>query len=39
MLITKSELYRTMLSARFFAQICRAFDVGNFRVVSEVNGY
>lgn len=39
MLITKSELYRTMLSARFFAQICRAFDVCNFRVVSEVNGY
>ncbi len=39
MLITKSELYRTMLSMRFFEPICQAFGVGNFRVVSEVNGY
>lgn len=39
MMITKSEMYRTMLSGRFFAPICQAFDVGNYRVVSEVNGY
>ena len=39
MLITKSEIYRTILSSRFFVPICQAFNVGNFRVVSEVNGY
>lgn len=39
MMITKSEMYRTMLSGRFFGPICQAFDVGNYRVVSEVNGY
>ena len=39
MMITKSEMYRTMLSGRFFALICEAFGVGNYRVVSEVNGY
>lgn len=39
MLITKSEIHRTMLSNLFFEAICKAFDVGNFRVVSEVNGY
>lgn len=39
MLIAKSEIYRTMLTGRFFNVICKAFDVGNFRVVSQVNGY
>ncbi len=39
MLIAKSEIYRTMLTGRFFPAICKAFNVGNFRVVSQVNGY
>ena len=39
MLIAKSEIYRTMLTGPFFNVICKAFDVGNFRVVSQVNGY
>lgn len=39
MLITKSEMYRTLLSVMFFDVICSAFNVGNYRVVSEVNGY
>ena len=39
MLIARSEMYRTMLTGRFFNMICEAFDVGNFRVVSQVNGY
>ena len=39
MLITKSEMYRTLLTNLFFEAICKAFNVGNFRVVSEVNGY
>lgn len=39
LLITNSEMNRTMLYGRFFDQICAAFDVGNFRVVSQVNGY
>ena len=39
LLITKSEIYRTMLYGPFFNVICKAFDVGNFRVVSQVNGY
>lgn len=39
MLITKSELYRTMLTGRFFNVICEAFAVDSFRVVSQVNGY
>lgn len=39
MLITKSELHRTLLTTMFFGVICKAFQVDNFRVVSEVNGY
>lgn len=39
MLIARSEMYRTMLTGRFFGLICKAFSVDNFRVVSEVNGY
>ena len=39
LMITRSEIYRTMLYGRFFNLICKAFDVENFRVVSEVNGY
>lgn len=39
MLIAKSEIYRTMLTGPFFNVICKAFDVGNSRVVSQVNGY
>ena len=39
LLITGSEMYRTMLTGMFFPAICKAFDVGNFRVVSQVNGY
>ena len=39
MIITKSEIYRSMLTGHFFDAICQAFDVGNFRVVSQVNGY
>ncbi len=39
MLITKSEIHRTLLTTMFFAPICEAFHVGNFRVISEVNGY
>lgn len=39
MLIAKSEIHRTMLTGPFFNVICKAFDVGNFRVVSQVNGY
>lgn len=39
MIITKSEMYRTLLTTMFFAPICKAFGVGNYRVVSEVNGY
>lgn len=39
LLITNSEMNRTMLYGRFFNLICEAFDVGNFRVVSQVNGY
>lgn len=39
MLITRSELHRTLLTTMFFDMICAAFDVGNFRVVSQVNGY
>ncbi len=39
LMISKSEIYRTMLTGRFFGPICKAFDVGNFRVVSQVNGY
>lgn len=35
MLIAKSEIYRTMLTGPFFNVICKAFDVGNFRVVSR----
>lgn len=39
LLITTSEIYRTMLYGPFFNVICKAFNVGNFRVVSQVNGY
>ena len=39
LLIAKSEIYRTMLYGPFSPIICKAFDVGNFRVVSQVNGY
>ena len=39
MLIARSEMGRTMLTGRFFNAICEAFDVGSFRVVSQVNGY
>ncbi len=39
MLIVKSEIYRTMLMGPFYNAICAAFDVGHFRVVSQVNGY
>ncbi len=39
LLIAKSEIYRTMLYGPFFGVICKAFDVDNFRVVSQVNGY
>ena len=39
MIIVKSEIYRTMLMGPFYNAICEAFDVGHFRVVSQVNGY
>ena len=39
LLIAKSEIYRTMLYGPFFGVICKAFEVDNFRVVSQVNGY
>lgn len=39
LIITKSEIHRTLLTTMFFDAICEAFNVGNFRVVSEVNGY
>lgn len=39
LLITRSEMFRTMLYGPFFNAICKSFNVDNFRVVSEVNGY
>ncbi len=39
MLITKSELHRTLLMGMYFEAICAAFHVDNYRVVSQVNGY
>lgn len=39
LLITKVELHRTLLTTMFFQAICDAFQVPNFRVVSEIQGY
>lgn len=39
MLISKNEMYRSMLTGRFYKAICEAFRVEDFRVVSQTNGY
>lgn len=39
MMISKSEMYRSMLTGRFWNSICQAFGVHDFRVVSQTNGY
>lgn len=39
MMISKSEMYRSMLTGRFWESICKAFGVDDFRVVSQTNGY
>ena len=39
MMISKSEMYRSMLMGKFWSSICEAFGVDNFRVVSQTNGY
>ena len=39
MMISKSEMYRSMLMGKFWSSICEAFGVDDFRVVSQTNGY
>lgn len=35
MMISKSEMYRSMLMGKFWSSICEAFGVDDFRVVSQ----
>ena len=39
LLITKNEMYRSLLTGIFWEKICKSFGVDDFRVVSQTNGY
>lgn len=39
LLISKNEMYRSILTGIFWESICKAFKVDDFRVVSQTNGY
>lgn len=39
LLITKNEMYRSLLTGIFWEKICKSFGVDDFRVVSQINGY
>ncbi len=39
LMISKNEMYRSILTGIFWESICKAFNVDDFRVVSQTNGY
>ncbi|KXB93621.1 hypothetical protein HMPREF3191_00415 [Veillonellaceae bacterium DNF00626] len=39
LIITKNEMYRSILTGVYWKSICHAFHVDDFRVVSQTNGY